>query len=543
MCYYSPGQYIPPLPSNTIPDIIGAVDIPFDTIWCPICARQIVPKRIQVPVQPRPTPPQATVTQSKTAHHQDTSVRLTGGKTVSRIRPREGFVHRTSRVKSNKAIKGSPTEDAPENAPPNARSDSIPAPKPAAPVRHRMVIDQTPAPLYCSDACRLADLQSCHIDIKHNAARCTSPRLPPDLSNTFSVIHGSQNDSDCSSGASYNSSSFASSITASPTAQASPSNGDCGADAYSHLSAFYGFAPLPPPPPFTPKASTSGGIMLAARRIEAALFTTTKKFCWGLPVDSDNNENDSKPIPGWTDGSNAWRASVYGFAPPRDFTRTDPDYDAIRAYGSYVATPHRSHGVHSTLSDTMPAAEVKTSGLLPAVTLRAIDAPTQKLYRQYSVSFTRWTSIHTRYAGRSTSPASSTCSSLAREVPILKPGAEGRLLVPDVKLRRVNFIVSSIGCSSGTSWGRQRATFSNASAAGLNGEHNTASRSGLQLHLSARTQSYSSEMFTYPIMRIAPKKEKHIERRLVDGVERDVEVEVLVEEPIKRLFLFGGALN
>ena len=42
-------------------------------------------------------------------------------------------------------------------------------------------------------------------------------------------------------------------------------------------------------------------------------------------------------------------------------------------------------------------------------------------------------------------------------------------------------------------------------------------------------------------MRIAPKKEKRIERRLVDGVEQDVEVEVEVEEPIKRLFLFGGA--
>ena len=42
-------------------------------------------------------------------------------------------------------------------------------------------------------------------------------------------------------------------------------------------------------------------------------------------------------------------------------------------------------------------------------------------------------------------------------------------------------------------------------------------------------------------MRVAPKKEKRIERRVIDGVERDVEVEVLVEQPIKRLFLFAGA--
>lgn len=59
----------------------------------------------------------------------------------------------------------------------------------------------------------------------------------------------------------------------------------------------------------------------------------------------------------------------------------------------------------------------------------------------------------------------------------------------------------------------------------------------------ARTWSYSSETYTYPIMRTAPKKERRIERRLVGGVEQDVEVEVLIEEPIKRLFLFGGARN
>ncbi len=65
----------------------------------------------------------------------------------------------------------------------------------------------------------------------------------------------------------------------------------------------------------------------------------------------------------------------------------------------------------------------------------------------------------------------------------------------------------------------------------------------LSFRLSAHVQSYSSEAFTYPIMRIAPKKEKRIERRLVDGVECNVEVEVLIEEPIKRLFLFRGACD
>ncbi len=54
---YKPGQEIPPpLPRHPPPDIMDTVDIPFDSIWCPVCSRQIVPKRIHVPVQPHPTP-------------------------------------------------------------------------------------------------------------------------------------------------------------------------------------------------------------------------------------------------------------------------------------------------------------------------------------------------------------------------------------------------------------------------------------------------------------------------------------------------------
>ena len=44
-------------------------------------------------------------------------------------------------------------------------------------------------------------------------------------------------------------------------------------------------------------------------------------------------------------------------------------------------------------------------------------------------------------------------------------------------------------------------------------------------------------------MCIAPKKEMQVKHEVVDGVECEVMVEVLVEQPIKRLFLFGGARN
>ena len=42
-------------------------------------------------------------------------------------------------------------------------------------------------------------------------------------------------------------------------------------------------------------------------------------------------------------------------------------------------------------------------------------------------------------------------------------------------------------------------------------------------------------------MRIGPKKEMQVKHEVVDGVDCEVMVEVLVENPIKQLFLFGGA--
>ena len=44
-------------------------------------------------------------------------------------------------------------------------------------------------------------------------------------------------------------------------------------------------------------------------------------------------------------------------------------------------------------------------------------------------------------------------------------------------------------------------------------------------------------------MQTTSKKEKHIECRLVDGIRCNAEIEVEVEEPIKQLFIFGGAHN
>ncbi|KAI0749131.1 hypothetical protein C8Q74DRAFT_1374237 [Fomes fomentarius] len=535
------------------------IDIPFESIWCLVCSRQIVPKRLHVTFnipQHTPTPPPpplilvsttATMfsrtshprsTEFNNTHQQDAPVLLARGKTGT-IRPRaQGLAHGTPGPNGAKDVQ--------------QRHNF----KSAAPVPHRTVIDQTPAPLYCSDECRLADLQSIHstidIRVKYNPDRChISPKLPPLPPNPVTELSSSQDDSDCSSSASYESHSpIFSPTTIVATAQApSPHKGDLHADAYSRLSAHYGFAPLAPPPPFTCKSDSSGkesvhryGIMMAARRIQAALRPEKPKCSsWGLPVHSEP-EDANKPIPGWTDGSNAWRASVYGFAPPRDFTRTDPDDAAIRAYGSYVASPHRSHGVHSTLGEGKSAVEGKTTASTSSLPSRVVDTSTQELYSQFSASFTRRSESRSSIYRRQTlctSPTGSARSALVREVSLLKPGAEGCLLVPDVKLRRVNSSVSSIDGSSATL----------ASTPSRQSEEDDLQAAAAACSLlkdrpaPTGTWSYPSETYTYPIMRTAPKKERRIERKLVGGVEQDIVVVVLIEEPIKRLFLFDGARN
>ncbi|KAI0769133.1 hypothetical protein BD413DRAFT_89697 [Trametes elegans] len=583
---------------------MDAVDIPFDSIWCPVCSRQIVPKRIPADPHPAPAPlPAPTAApHAKAAQQHDAHPRLTRGKTGT-IRPRAaGLVHGTGRVKPNGTIKRSPTKDA---ATLDSKSDTTPLPKPTATTRQRTIIDPKPSPLYCSDECRLVDLQATHsaLDINYNPDRCSSPHAPAVAKDAYTSSQSTNDDSDCSSGESCESrSSISSPTTTAATVHSSPSKGDLHEEAYSRLSAIYGFAPLPPALPFTRKVSKvatdeaaprmDGGVIMAARRIQAALCPEKpKRSAWGMPVHPDP-EDENKPIPGWTDGSNAWRASVYGFAPPRDFTRTDPDEAAVRAYGSYVASPHRSRGVHSTLGENKPATDALPNRSSSASSLpsRAMDPSTEKMCRQYSASFTRRSESRNslQRGSLSTSPTGSTRSALAREVSLVKPGAEGRLLVPDVKMRRTNSSMSSIDGSSGTSWSSVGGTLStigsmtshkrsplsrqNSDASvdsvdtqsedGLlvarmaacsvpavvpkmpvNSESSASVHGFLELTWDApeRSMSYSSETYTYPIMPRQPKIEKRVEKRIVDGVEQEVEVEVEVYEPIKRLFIFGGA--
>lgn len=180
-----------------------------------------------------------------------------------------------------------------------------------------------------------------------------------------------------------------------------------------------------------------------------------------------------KPIPGWTDGSDGWRAEVYSLAKPRDHSLpVDEHSDPKRAYKGFVASSQRHGGVYSTLDQKyhVPQPLADESDSLPR------NKTVDELYSKYNLAFAR------RSESRTSINSSPSVLSMPRslpttvapivkkkEVPILKKGAEGRLLVPDVKLKVSTSYVNVPGSSASSSRMSRRASgFSDGSMAGIN---------------------------------------------------------------------------
>ncbi|KAF8073778.1 hypothetical protein FPV67DRAFT_1479242 [Lyophyllum atratum] len=480
-----------------------------DTSWCPNCDRQIQPKRFQVPV---PLPVQHSPAPPPSSPQSNNPRRTT--KPSGNVRQRGGLVQGTGRVKPNGTIK---------------RVDSKPQPQPVptVPVKLRTVIDQGPTPLYCSDECQMADLNR---GIPHD--------FDPQRSCTSSPVSFSTRTVDSDSTASSSLESRSSFESVASTTPMSPS--------LATLAAIYHFPPLPPPAPVdeneTPMACPtpndySSGVMMAARRIASELCPKPqKRDAYGHITSS----TDRKPIPGWTDGSNAWRSSIYSFTAPN----------------SSSPIPHKSFATRSSRSvqsNMSSASRSRTCASLPTQTVSESDA---ELLTKFSQSFRRTsrpsTPMSTSPAPLSSSPSSASFSLSSpprkRERPLLKRGAEGKLLVPEVMMR-VNSSGSTTSLSSQYSASSRtsvKSPLSQASSSSDEDDRTQRCDSAASLpHSSKRpsveTRSWSYDNIkTYPIMRLPTKTriEKRTVRRVVDGVETDVEVEVEVEEKLKRLFLF-----
>jgi hypothetical protein len=140
------------------------------------------------------------------------------------------------------------------------------------------------------------------------------------------------------------------------------------------------------------------------------------------------------------------------------------------------------------------------------------------------------------------------------ERPILPQGAEGKLLVPDVKLKARCQCLSGASIESApyTSSSRKPSKIQDSNKQGQGvltlltlGQPSFKSTYFYLLYLlsqliyhSARPWSYDG-MQTYPVLKLPPKKQIRILIKIVDGEEVEVETEVEVHEKPKKLFLFA----
>ncbi|KAJ6477318.1 hypothetical protein C8R47DRAFT_645725 [Mycena vitilis] len=477
-----------------------------DSAWCGVCDRQILPKRILVPVPQDPPPSLDSRTQAYLCLPSFVDSPKARRNKTGTIRQRSGLVHGTGRVRPNGTLK-------------------------AAPVKTRVEIDQSPAPLYCSDECRQKDLEFFH------GRPVYSDSASSDTSDDDTALRTARH-------------------TYHPHERSTPNTRSLAVFARE-----YGIAPLPPstcetydelhprvkPTPYRPPEFTSG-VMMANRRLDAVLPKALK---------AGERPPVLKPVPGWTDGSQAWRASTYSFAPPPQ-SRADVLDPNRAAYQSFVASPHRSTQSGVTATDAYASSP-------PSPTTASSSSAHSELFSTYDDAMTRRTS--SRLSLVSSSPASSTMSAS----PPRKSRAQlaaASLLVPAVLLNPPTRTPSTESLSSlnpavgrtgrrhsAGSFGAQRRVRSPLSTSGSVVSSNSDDEDALtepedaeeaayvaqcppqarpprRPQIETRSWSYDN-VRTYPVMKMPPLKELRVVN--VDGVEREVEV----EQPRKCLFTFA----
>lgn len=519
------------------------MDAHFDEAWCPVCDRQIMPKRYTVPVLPQPqeltpVPTSSPASSSPSKNQQSDSTARTSRTKSGAVRAKNGLLQGTGRVKPNGAIKRSDSATAANKG----RASSPQPQQPVAPVKHRTIIDQGPIPLYCSDECRLQDLARLNgaYPLDYHPDR-SSPPLPRVPHNSFERRYCESEDESTSASGSSLDSGFSSSP---PLVTVSRS--------MATLAALYDFPPLPPAPPIlSPVDTTSsseleyhndyqGGTMMASKRIKDVLCPPRPKpsLFYSEPA------QPRKTVPGWTDGGNEWRHSVYGGYSKHSDTAS---VGSQKPQTSFAASSHRGVQWTSTLSQSNSssalAAQCPTSNLPP----RSSQSYSEELYTKYSLPLSRRSESrmslfpHSASSSAQSPPLSPTSTSSSgrrrREVPLLKRGAEGRLLVPDVILTRNNSSMGPLSQRLAKPLKRHPSEVSEDSILSDTTSESLGSSSRLAPQI--RTWSYDN-IKTYPVMMPPAKMEKRIEHRMVDGEVKEVEVEVEVLQPLKRLFLFPG---
>lgn len=144
-----------------------SMDEHLDTSWCPVCDKLILPRRYAVAIEPPPQPP-ALAPPPLTRQHSGRG--KAGGTANAHLKALArnhggGLLHGTGRIRPGGGLKRNASTS---NMVPTLQQQQ---PAPAIPIaaRERIVIDQGQTPLYCSEECRKADLELANIPLSRSA--------------------------------------------------------------------------------------------------------------------------------------------------------------------------------------------------------------------------------------------------------------------------------------------------------------------------------------------------------------------------------------
>lgn len=320
-----------------------------------------------------------------------------------------------------------------------------PVPKATSPTKTRLVIDQGPSPLYCSDECQYealnGDLGALSLDYDPNRE---SPPQQRNQSNNLGLVHfgpSSQTESESSLSSLESMASTSSSSWVRDTSFEKPDT-----SSFATIASIYGFPEPPPLPPFIPRdrsgqtfsrsapSDYQSGIMMAGRRMDEA-FTElgTVKPSQHFPSEKNKSE-PAKPVPGWTDGSNAWRSSAYSFVSKSG--SSDLDDLQHNPYKSFVASSHRSQAAISTLGERIPDVEPRP---------RKKSLESEELYANYAMFSNKRSSSRTSLqTGTSPQQGADLGPRQRSRRSLVKAGAEGMLLVPNITMKSRSTSSSSL---------------------------------------------------------------------------------------------------
>lgn len=143
------------------------MDEHLDTSWCPVCDKLILPRRYAVAIEPPPQPPALA---PPPLTRQPSGRGKAGGNANAHLKALArnhggGLLHGTGRIRPGGGLKRNASTS---NMVPTLQQQQ---PAPAIPIaaRERIVIDQGQTPLYCSEECRKADLELANIPLSRSA--------------------------------------------------------------------------------------------------------------------------------------------------------------------------------------------------------------------------------------------------------------------------------------------------------------------------------------------------------------------------------------